>query len=169
MHSCLMSIFIFTEYQRSCRKVMFSAVCVCHSVYRRGWVSTQGPDPSLLSLFQFQPCPFTIQGPPPRHVQTCATWASPYRDPLATPLPQPVQTCSLCSAYICRHAGCWHSTEVPSCFFCAFVSQLLQKNIFIEYIYVLKVFNIKKNTYINDFWTKFCKNHETGIVSFLLK
>ena len=143
-----MSIFIFTEYQCSCRKVMFSAVCVCHSVYRRGWVSTQGPDPSPLSLFQFQPYPLYHTGSP---TQTCSNLCNlglTIQGPSGHPLPQPVQTCSLCSAYICRHAGCWHSTEVPSCFFCAFVSQLLQENIFIEYIYVLKVFNIKKKTLI---------------------
>ena len=86
-----------------------------------------------------------------------------------SPLTKHVQTCSLCSSYICRDSGCWHSTEVPSCFFCAFVNQLLQKNIFIEYIYVLKVFNIKKTLILMIFWTKLCKNHETGIVSFLLK
>ena len=69
MHSCLMSIFICTDYQRSCGKVMFSAMCVCHSVYRRGWVSTQSPGPSPLSLFQFQPCSLYNKGSP---TQTCS-------------------------------------------------------------------------------------------------
>ena len=30
--------------------------------------------------------------------------------------PKQVQTCSLCSLYICQQAGSWCSTEIPSCF-----------------------------------------------------
>ena len=149
---------------------MFSALCVCHSVYRRWWgVYTGSWTKSSLTLSVPALPPLLYRGPHPDMFKLVQL--GPHHTGNLCPLPptKHVQTCSLCSSYICRHSGCWHSTEVPSCFFCAFVNQLLQKNIFIEYIYVLKVFNIKKTLILMIFWTKLCKNHETGIVSFLLK
>ena len=63
-----------------------------------------GPSP-LPSLYwaSSPPDPVTT-----RHIQTCSTWTSPYRDPWH------VQICSIWSLG-CRQAGGWHSIEMPYC------------------------------------------------------
>ena len=62
---------VFTARQRNYGKIVFSVVCVCHSVH------SGGPSPPLPvyapHCTEFPPCRVP---PTPGHVQTCSTWTS---------------------------------------------------------------------------------------------
>ena len=77
---------------------MFSVVRVCAILFREHPQVTTVNDAIGQSQITWghpsQPCPLTIQCPPPTH--------------------RHIQICSLCSPD-CRQAGGWHSTEMPSC------------------------------------------------------
>ena len=90
----LLNLPFITARQRSCGKVMFSVVRVCHSI-----------------------CPQGMPVHGPAHLCVGSWFRSHYK---ALPLckgpsvPVHVKTCSVCSPY-CRQASGWHSTEMPSC------------------------------------------------------
>ena len=86
---------IFTKGQRSCGKVMFSVVSVCHSEHSVEWAShvninddaldltTQGPPPSSGYDISLSPphtrpqCPGTLPSPSPPHTWDLATQGPP--------------------------------------------------------------------------------------------
>ena len=106
IHNC------FNARQRSCGKVIFSVLSVCHSdilsVHRGSCTGSWHCSPTTGSSISTHLC--TGPSPTPsRHVKTCSTWNFLYG--------YPPRHCYLCSMY-CQQEGIWKLTEMRSCFLC---------------------------------------------------
>ena len=86
--SCHHASRVVTARQRSCGKIMFSVVCVRHSVHGGGGGLCTGPQPSRTSSNLFN-LDLTVQ-----------------------PTPTYLNLCTLNG----RLSASWHSTEMPSCY-----------------------------------------------------
>ena len=105
-------VILITANQRSCWKVMYSVLSLCHSVCSQGRDVSMRPPCMVIS--------YRSHGNPPLHGR--------------------VQTCLWCSPDICWQTGGWHSTEVPSRFFNFWLLGASHQSLENQYFFIAKEF-----------------------------